>query len=159
MTKEKKISLIQEWNERCGKKAPRRFGNPNRKSILLNQVERIREELDEVVEAINNKDEMNLLKELADVRVTTEGLDFLSKLPVDEAFQMVIEDNDLKFTESHDEVCKALLSMCYGLNEHTVVSSQMQGTTFFSIHRLKDDKICKLQKHEELDFSNLIGGK
>lgn len=150
-------NLVADWNRKCGKTPPP-MTYPKRRRVLLDQIERVQEELKEVRDAVMANDENNLLKELSDLRVVVQGLDFLTNLPVDEAFTLVCEDNDLKFKTDRSVINRIFTQMDYHSDTHSIVKATFENVEYYSIHRTGDDKICKLQKHKELDFTPLIKG-
>ncbi len=151
-----KLSTVGLWNLRCNNVAPS-HDNPDRKQILLNQLARIEEEVQETKDAILAEDNVEILDGLVDIRVVTEGLGYLARLDAEEAFTVIMQNNNLKFTDIK-EFAEASRIMLDPLNEgtHEVQERYQEGITFYSVHRKADNKICKLLRHPRPDISGLV---
>ena len=138
-------------------------GTQEWKQSMINQLARLQEELDETIKAVNEMDELETLDGLTDIQVVLEGAVFLSDLPVDEAFDMVMDNNDLKHTLDYNEAYETVILM--GPDKFHVQESVMieQGMTnpviYYSVHRYLDNKVCKLLNHPRVDLAPLLEGE
>ncbi len=148
---------VSEWNEAAGK-IPAERGTEAYWLALENQIERIQEELDETLKAVQERDLVEVLDGGCDLDVTVAGLNFLTDLPYDKAIGRVLDNNDVKLTISIDEAEDAQRHYD-GLGiECDVITVTVDDATFYSVHRTKDDKIMKLLDHPRVDLSDLTGG-
>lgn len=159
------MSKVAVWNMRCNK-SPMQRKTPEWKKAMLNQLARIQEELDETIAGVGDMDENEVLDGLTDIQVVFEGAVFLSGLPVDEAFERVMANNDLKFTQNYEEAELAVehhgidhfhVQEYQELTEPDEHGNQFNvGKPYYSVHRNKDNKICKLLNHPRVDLSDLV---
>lgn len=150
------MKRVSRWNIRCNNH-PMEKGTPEWKQSMLNQLERLQEELDETVAAVNELDELETLDGLVDMQVVLEGVIFLAGMEEqqEEAFDRVMDNNDLKYTHDYEE---AILSVEFmGVdNFHIQEYTDSNNRSFYSVHRNKDNKICKLLNHPRVDLSDLV---
>lgn len=156
---------VQNWNLKCNNKPTARETKEWKRS-MLNQLARLQEELDETLTAVMDDDELEVLDGLADIQVVFEGAVFLSGLPVDKAYDMVMDNNDLKFTENYDDAVEAVEFMgvdnfhiqeAQELTEPDEHGNQFNvGNPTYSIHRNLDNKICKFPNHPRVDLQPLL---
>lgn len=145
------MTRVSQWNERCNNKAPE-LNDPERKVILLNQLARLQEELDETIKAVKEEDEVETLDGIADLMVVLEGVCYLSRLDTKAAFELVMDNNNLKYERDFSTAFNALLD-----SSHCLHCSETSDGKFYSIHRISDNKICKLPNHPRVDLSGLVG--
>lgn len=150
------MNRVSEWNYRAGK-SPSAIGSPEWVTSMKNQLSRLQEELNETRRALYLKDYQEVLDGLVDLKVVLEGAEYLSNLPVEAAFDMVMDNNDLKITKSIQLAIDTLEVL--GKDEHSVVTAEFptdSGDVHFSVHRDLDSKICKLNDHPKVDLSPLM---
>lgn len=149
-------SRVAQWNLNCNNR-PYEIGSKSWKQSLLNQLKRINEEMQETVEALKEDDIVEVLDGLVDLKVVLEGAFFLSNLPIEEAFNEVMDNNDLKFTTNYDEAYDAL--MHHGAELFNIQEVEVdEETSFYSLHRNSDNKICKLINHPRVDLKHFMEG-
>lgn len=164
---------VAQWNTVCGKFPPE-HDSPDRKEILLNQLKRVKEELDETIKAVEEGDELGMLDGGCDLDVVVSGYNFLLDRDYSGAIDAVLSNNDLKIYE-YDQLAEAsqrALELSEGGDLHTVHITMRddvdleEGTSLgdltledlkdlgakFSIHREHDDKVCKPANFPEVDL-------
>lgn len=148
------MNRVAIWNTRCSN-SPAVRGTKEWKIAMLNQLERLQEELDETKVAVEQGDELETLDGLVDIRVVLDGAVFLSRLSVDEAFDAVMDNNDLKYTQNYDEAFDAVQH--YGADKFNIQEwVDKDDISYFSVHRNSDNKICKLLDHPKVDLTEFL---
>lgn len=146
---------VAQWNLNCNNK-PFPVGSEAWKKSLLNQLKRVEEEMQETIEALEADDIMETLDGLVDLKVVLDGAFFLSALPIEEAFDEVMDNNDLKFTTIYEEAYDALEH--HGVEHFNIQEVEENGVIYYSVHRNSDNKICKLLDHPRVDLSRFVEG-
>lgn len=154
------MSRVAQWNKYCNN-SPKPRKTREWKYAMLNQLARIQEELNETIAAVNEEDELEVLDGLVDLQVVLEGAAFLSGLPVEKAFDLVMDNNDLKYTVNYEEAYDAWVHMGvdkFNIQEYSTISGALNysGMPVFSVHRNYDNKICKLLNHPKVDLSVVL---
>ena len=150
---------VAHWNT-IADKTPAEIGTDAYWAGLENQVKRIQEELDETLKAIHERNLVEVLDGGCDLDVTVAGLNFLHGLPYEEAIDRVLSNNDVKVTQDFAVAFDAQQHY-EGLKhpiECTISQVDEGGNRYFSVHRLKDDKIMKFLNHPQVDLTDLAGG-
>ena len=128
--------------------------------MLKDQLDRIKEELDEAYEALENHDESETLKESVDILVTSMGLVQILELigtDVMRACSDVSHNNLTKYTEVEEEAL-ATVEYYKGKGEDCsvfVVGSDDEGSVY-GVHRNSDGKLMKPKDHPRLDMSSYL---
>jgi len=144
---------VEIWNNMVGKWVEP-IGTPKYYKALLQQVDRVQEELDEVREAIRLKDLNNLLKEGCDLDITVCGLNYLIGGDYQEAITRVLDNNDKKLTSSLSD---ASTWRFYHARKGKAVKIYTQPK--YKVHCVKrtdNDKVMKPPSHPTPDLSDLI---
>lgn len=148
------MNRVSIWNTRCSNK-PATRKTKEWKIAMLNQLKRLQEELNETVDAVEEGDELEVLDGLVDLQVVLDGAVFLSGLKAEEAFDAVMDNNDLKYTQSYDEAFDAVQH--YGSDKFNIQEYvDEEGVSYYSVHRNSDNKICKLLEHPKVDLSEFL---
>lgn len=145
---------VSQWNMNCNNK-PYQTGSEAWKKSLINQLKRLDEEMKETIKALEDKDIVEVLDGLVDLKVVLDGAFFLSNLPIEEAFEEVMDNNDLKYTTDYGEAYDALEH--HGIEHFNIQEAvSKDGTIFYSVHRNSDNKICKLLDHPRVDLTRFV---
>lgn len=148
------MNRVAIWNTRCSN-TPATRGTKEWKVAMLNQLKRLQEELDETVKAVEQEDELEVLDGLVDLQVVLDGSVFLSGLDAEKAFDAVMDNNDLKYTQSYDEAFDAVQH--YGPDKFNIQEYvDKDDISYFSVHRNSDNKICKLLEHPKVDLEEFL---
>lgn len=150
---------VAYWNT-IADKTPSEVNSESYWAALENQVGRIQEELDETLKAIRERNPVEVLDGGCDLDVTVAGLNFLHGLPYEEAIDRVLSNNDVKVTTDFEvayDTQKHYETLHHPI-ECTISQVDEGGNRYFSVHRLKDDKIMKLLNHPRVDLTDLVGG-
>lgn len=152
------FELIKTLNGCCGNDG----AIPSEKifEVLKNQASRVLEEINEVIEAIDNKDRKEILKEASDVIVTVDGLTLLvHKLigDIGAATLDVCKNNDLKYT-GDKEIAEEWLEYHNSNYDPEKISenyfieeSEYENCIWYCIKRESDRKFVKPPRHPKLD--------
>lgn len=147
---------VSEWNSRCNKN-PEQMGTEAYWKSLEDQMERILEEVQETIAAVKERDLTEVLDGCCDMDVVVSGFNFLTGLPYSEAIDRVLTNNDVKYTENYAFAVDTALFYCdKGLECEVQEVEESDGTIFFSVHRLSDNKIMKLMDHPRVSLSDLV---
>lgn len=148
------MNRVAVWNLRCNNK-PLQKGTKEYWQSLKNQAERVLEEITETIEkGIEKKDFSELLDGLVDTRVTLEGLIFLAQMRDEEGYELIMDNNDLKWTNDYDEALEAVEH--HGVDLFNLQETVIDGVTYYSVHRNRDNKICKLVGHPRVSLKELL---
>lgn len=157
------FELIRALNACCGNDGE----VPSEKvfDVLLNQAKRVLEEINEVIEAIENKDRGEVLKEVSDVIVTVDGLTLIvNKLigDIGGATLEVCKNNDLKYT-GYREVAEEWLDH-YNTNydpssikeKYYINEAEFEGGLWYCVKRESDNKFVKPPRHPKVDLKPFL---
>lgn len=148
------MNRVAIWNTRCSN-TPATRGTKEWKIAMINQLKRLQEELDETVKAVEEEDELEVLDGLVDLQVVLDGSVFLSGLAAGKAFDAVMDNNDLKYTQNYDEAFDAVQH--YGADKFNIQEYvDADDVSYFSVHRNSDNKICKLLDHPKVDLAEFL---
>lgn len=166
---------VAMWNIICDKQAPE-HGTEAYYKALANQAERIAEELKELVEAINNRDDKEILDAGCDLDVVVAGLNFLHGHDYEGAIDAVLSNNDEKYTYDRRVAEAALLKLgtrTHNIHEYQIkidenlsqeerdelditLLGDVEYASIYTVHRISDDKICKFLEHPEVNLEEFI---
>jgi len=159
------IEAVSQWNQFCGKSSLINEDSDTYWAGLKNQAERVKEELDELFAAIAARDSLEVLDAGADLDVVVSGLNFLAGHDYAGAIEAVLDNNDLKYTTDKN-IAEYVISKLYSADTHEVVKvvaevkydghDQLMQIPIYSVHRLSDDKICKLVDHPTVDLKPFL---
>lgn len=150
---------IHLWNIRAGLNAAKRF-SPEYWKTLENQAERMMEELKETIQAIRERDALGLIDGQVDMDFVLRGFTYLSQFDHEAALNRVCDNNDLKITTDAGTALR-------WLDEHSekdpqtayeIVSTEVNGVTHYSVHRLSDNKVIKPLNHPTVTLYDLVAG-
>lgn len=139
------LNEVSKWNERANKR-PSRVGSETYWDDLQNQFQRIKEELEEVREAIKNRDLENLTKEVCDLDITTMGFVYLLQSNHAGALIHTLNNNDKKvyrYLSDAQLVKKYYDAQKDDTKSYYIDSVEVDGSTFFTVKRSSDDKVVK----------------
>lgn len=130
-------------------------------------------------EEVTNHWNQEILDAGCDLDVVVAGLNFLSGHDYDGAIEVVLGNNDLKYTYNRTDAEKALLKA--GPSTHSIIEvpvevededvsardlelsgydvwfdGKVTHVIAYSVHRDSDDKICKLLNHPTVDLSPFV---
>lgn len=130
--------------------------------MLKGQLDRIKEELDEAYEALENKDESETLKESVDILVTSMGLVQILELigtDIMRACFDVSRNNLNKYTEVEEEAL-SIVEYYKGKGEDcSVFVAGSDGTgSIYGVRRNSDGKLMKPKDHPRLEMSGYLPG-
>jgi len=158
MTEQTTYKRVAKWNERCDK-SPAETGTTEYWESLINQADRIQEELNELYQAIECTDPVEAFDALLDLDVVVSGGLYLSNGDYAGGIDAVLNNNDLKYTRSEEAVVIAAHSW---LNAGTKVEVRCVAEcsedgwedpwTNYSVHRVSDDKVLKFPGHPKVDL-------
>lgn len=126
---------------------------------IKNQASRVLEEAQELYDAAQAEDMIGVVDGFADVRYTNEYVEDLliaGEVETKKAWDAVCNNNDQKFTTSYTyaseskEALEQLDVDCY------LDSTTYEGTLYYVIRRVHDNKILKLKHHESPDLSIFV---
>lgn len=161
---------VAKWNADADKH-PVPIGNSERKQTLLNQLDRIQEELKEAYSAVYAGDELECLDAGCDLDITVSGYNYLLDHDYDGAINAVLDNNDTKLYmphEIHDAALDAAVLSRSSGEEHSVRASAQKDLTgndiesleecgvVFSVHRDRDDKVCKPPGFIDVDLKSFL---
>lgn len=156
LTTYEKVAL---WNERCGK-VPPKVGTDEYWEALDNQAQRIEEELNELKQAIEERDFTETFDALLDLDVVVSGGAYLSGGDYHGGINEVLKNNDRKFTslwETIDVVYYHYKTMGIETKIYKVKNNDLFDVeAFYSVHRVSDDKVMKFPGHPPVDLSPFI---
>lgn len=144
---------VAQWNEKAGKKVTSNIGTTAYWKSLADQFNRISEELTELYEAIETKDIKKLVDSGGDLDVTVAGLNYLSGADYPSAINSILSNNDLKINKDKKIVEQWQFYWEANGVECSIVESEVNGETYYSLHRDSDDKILKYAKFPEVDLT------
>lgn len=144
---------VAQWNEKAGKKVTPKIGTTAYWKSLADQFNRISEELTELYEAIETKDIKKLVDSGGDLDVTVAGLNYLSGADYPSTINSILSNNDLKINKDKKIVEQWQFYWEANGVECSIVESEVNGETYYSLHRDSDDKILKYAKFPEVDLS------
>lgn len=152
------LESVRAWNLKCAKQ-PAQLFTPEYWKALDNQAARLKEEVDELVDAIKARDRKEAVDALADIQYVLNGAVFQSQHDHEGAMQAVCENNDLKYSASRSEAEQwaGEIEKKTGESVH-VKAGQYEGRTYYSVHRDSDSKIMKPVNHPKVDLSPFIAG-
>lgn len=158
------FEMIRTLNGCCGN-GREGFLHEKTFEILKNQALRVLEEIKEVIEAIDNKDRKEILKEASDVIVTVDGLTLLVDKLIGEigaATLEVCKNNDLKYTGDR-EVAEEWLehhNSNYNPDQiketYYISESEFEGGVWYCVKRESDHKFVKPPRHPKVDLSRFL---
>ncbi len=108
-----------------------------------------------VTEENIRKWEQEILDGGCDMDVVVSGFNILAGHDYAGAIKAVCNENHTKYTEDYEFAHKSMIAL-----EHTTqgeefhIVSVVEGSkTYYSVHRVKDDKVCKLLNHPKVDLA------
>lgn len=157
MNTETTYERVVKWNERCNN-TPGETGTEEYWTALSNQTERIEEGLNELKEAIEARDTVEVFDALLDLDVVVSSGLYLSNGDYAGGINAVLDNNDHKFTTVR--VSADAVAIHYGLKEvdvelHrvTIDGGCLLEPAYYSIHRISDNKIMKFPNHPKVDLT------
>lgn len=148
MTNRSTYERVSEWNERCSN-TPSEVGTDEYWKSLSNQAERIKEELDELTEAIENKDTIEAFDALLDLDVVVAGGLYLSNGDYTGGITAVLDNNDLKYTGHRLLLANATTQLAH---EPEAIHVEVSPQGWYSIHRDSDNKVMKFPGHPKVNL-------
>ncbi|MBP0012782.1 MAG: hypothetical protein J7545_20630 [Roseofilum sp. SBFL] len=152
MTPYERIAL---WNQKAGK-SPVSPDDEAYWVLLENQTQRIEEELRELRTALKKRNLAKLLDAGCDLEVVVSGLNYMCCLEYKSAIQRVLDNNELKVVKDRQLVEDSIEPYRQKGIETKIVEVTLDGESYYSLHRVEDDKILKLNNHTKVDLSDII---
>ncbi len=151
---------VADWNIKCAN-LPAQPYTDEYWVKLKNQARCLKEEVDELVDAIEARDRFETVDAQADIQVVLDGFIFMSQHDHDGAMQAVCENNDRKYRENPVDA-SYLASDIFnagGCNDDLNIQvSEFNGKNYYSVHRNSDNKIMKSPNHPKVDLSPFVAG-
>jgi hypothetical protein len=122
---------------------------------LTNQAKRIGSQLNELLEAIEDRDLVEVADAIIDLEFTVLGAAHLAQFNFNGSFGAVADNNDTKFTKDAEQA--QITAMWYTRNgvETEVQTAYEDGEAFYTVHRLTDNKSMKPKDFVEVDITAL----
>ena len=125
------------------------------------------EEVNELIEAINNRDMVEVLDAVVDIWYIREYLDDLlteQGVKINPAKTKVCDNNDTKFSTSRALIALAVDHYKAKGIECYIAEVEYEGDMFYTCRRLSDDKVMKPTTFEPVDLKSCVpvefqGGK
>ena len=138
------VDRVGAWHVKCGNELPV-VGSDEYWSMLRNQALRMREEVEEVIQAIEQQDLNNLTKELCDVDVTLAGAISSAQSDHEGAMVRVLDNNDGKVTTYYELAGMWLTHHKQSNPEHQfcIETTPVKATFHYCVKRTWDNKIMK----------------
>lgn len=152
MTPYERIAL---WNQKAGK-SPLSPDDEAYWILLENQTQRIEEELYELRKALRKRKLAKILDAGCDLEVVVAGLNYISGLEYESAIERVLENNELKVVTDRQLVEDSIEPYRQKGIETKIVEVTLEGKSYYSLHRVEDDKILKLNNHIKVDLSDIV---
>ena len=146
---------VAKWNERCGK-VPSKVGSNEYWEALAQQAKRIAEEFNELVSAIENKNLEEVVDGGLDLDVVVAGLNYLSDANYSDGINLVLENNDLKYSTNKDIVQNWLTYWEDNGEDVYLSTSETDDGTFYCVKRTDDDKVLKFARFPKVDLTNIV---
>lgn len=149
---------VSDWNIKCAN-LPAEIYTDEYWVNLQNQAKCLQEEVDELVAAIKARDRYETVDAQADIQVVLDGLIFMSQHDHDGAMQAVCDNNDHKYRTNPVDA-SYLASEIYDAKgeDVQVLTSELNGKKYYSVHRVSDNKIMKSPNHPKVDLSKFVAG-
>lgn len=146
---------VSEWNARAGN-VPEAVGSDEYFLSLWNQAERVREELNELYEAIAKRDIKGVVDAGLDLDVVVAGVNYLSKCDYTGGIDAVLSNNDLKISTSLEEA-EQTVEFYKAQNVETYIN-EYEGinSTLFTVKRKSDNKILKYENFPSVDLTPFV---
>lgn len=154
---------VSEWNAKAGN-VPEAVGSDEYFLSLWNQAERVREELNELYEAIAKRDIEGVVDAGLDLDVVVAGVNYLSKCDYAGGIDAVLSNNDLKIFTSFEEA-EEVSALYKTENVETYVKEgRCEGGEGFcagwyptySVRRKSDNKILKYENFPSVDLTPFV---
>lgn len=152
MTPYERIAL---WNQKAGK-SPISPDDEAYWILLENQTQRIEEELRELRKALKKRNLAKLLDAGCDLEVVVAGLNYICGLEYKSAIERVLDNNELKVVTDRQLVEDSIEPYRQKGIETKIVEVTLDGESYYSLHRVEDDKILKLNNHTQVDLSDIV---
>lgn len=153
-----KMSRVEFWNKACGN-TPKKPYSHEYWASLKSQALCLREEVEELLEAITNTDAVEVLDAQVDIQYVLEGLLYLTQHKHEEAYKRVCDNNDLKFTQDENLINQRLED----IQDRTgfpceVRESFVEGfeDPFYAVVRSDTGKIMKQSELPKVDLTDLV---
>jgi hypothetical protein len=145
---------VKSFNERWGKTPPS-IGSDEYWLALENQLERIKEELEETILAVKERNMSEVLDGGCDMDVVVSGFNYLAGHDYEGAIQAVCDENHTKYTTDYD-FAEETLETLYDVDNYDITIVEEGANVYYSVHRISDNKVCKLIGHPKVDLSSFI---
>ncbi|MBP0028256.1 hypothetical protein [Roseofilum sp. Guam] len=152
MTPYERIAL---WNQKAGK-SPVSPKDEAYWVLLENQTQRIEEELRELRKVLKKRNLAKLLDAGCDLDVVVSGLNYICGLEYKSAIERVLDNNELKVVKDRQLVEDSIEPYRQKGIETKIVEVTLDGESYYSLHRVEDDKILKLNNHTKVDLSDIV---
>lgn len=148
---------VSKWNARAGN-VPEAVGSDEYFLSLWNQAERVREELNELYEAIAKRDIEGVVDAGLDLDVVVAGVNYLSKCDYAGGIDAVLSNNDLKIFTDRQEAEK-VADYYAAQNVEVYIKHWFNGHTdvmYYSVRRKSDNKILKYEDFPSVDLTSFV---
>lgn len=126
---------------------------------IKNQASRVLEEAQELFDCAMAEDMIGVVDGFADVRYTNEYVEDLliaGEVETKKAWDAVCNNNDQKFTTSYTYACDSKEALEHQDVDCYLDSTTYEGTLYYVIRRVHDNKILKLKHHDSPDLSLFV---
>ena len=123
------------------------------------QTARILEEAIEMNTAAQEEYYQGVIDGWGDVKYTNEYMDDILKgagVDTKKVFDMIASNNDQKFTTSYTYACDSKEALEHQDVDCYLDSTTYEGTLYYVVRRVHDNKILKLKHHESPDLSIFV---
>jgi hypothetical protein len=145
------------FNQLAGKVASQDPDSNQFRQDMINQIERVEEELKELKEAVETNDKLKILDGVVDVNVCSlymGELLFEAGYKIDGANLAVANNNLTKITENHSIAATTVEK--YGEESCYIDSVIRDGTIYYCVKRLLDNKILKPSNYVSVSLGKFL---
>lgn len=146
---------VAKWNELCGNTVSE-IGTNEYWQALANQFHRIKEELEELAGAIDDKDIEGVFDAGLDLDVVVAGLNMLTGCDYTSGINAVCDNNDLKVTTDKGKAENWQIFNQDNGTECYVEKTEYCDNTFYCVKRTEDNKILKYGNFPKVDLSKFV---
>lgn len=149
------VERVAVWNFRCSNEQ-QPVGSAQYYDQLSNQLKRIREEADELEEAIQNRDLKEIIDAINDLDVVVAGAGYMSGGDVVGSINAVLDNNDQKYSINKSFMEEQAAQYKEQGTEVNVVATEHEGTTYYALRREEDGKVMKPFGHPQVDLDPFV---
>lgn len=145
------FNRVVDFNTKANK-LPTKAGSKEYWLAIENQYKRIEEELNELLEAIQERNIEEVVDAGADLDVVVAGLNFLSGSDYTSVITAVLDNNDLKITQ---DASKADNWKVFN-NDNGIDCRVVETNGYYTVQRNEDNKVLKYGNFPKVDLKEFL---